>query len=273
MAREPVSRSKGCEFESRQERRENFLLQSRLCVLTLLLGVRSTPVLPQWHVKDPGHSAKSAGGRLHLKTHTPLTQRSRSGLTMLLSRHRVGTSLEAHSHANSSGNTRSQSSQLAEPLWTDPGLKCVISVHELIFTKNKQKIPPQNKQTNKQNKTNKQKTRRRGMNCRTFSQNPRTRGKSQQQQQQQQQHNKTELEWVDFAVRAWCRNPSGNRAHEQLVRERSSTVASGALDQPIFQTVHFTNHKVPGFIDEDDDLSLTPRKTTNQKTLGRGIRM
>ena len=29
-----------------------------------LFGVHSTPVLPQWHVKDPGHSAKSAGGRL-----------------------------------------------------------------------------------------------------------------------------------------------------------------------------------------------------------------
>ena len=27
------------------------------------------PVLPQWHVKDPGHSAKSAGGRLHLNMH------------------------------------------------------------------------------------------------------------------------------------------------------------------------------------------------------------
>ena len=25
-------------------------------------GIRSTPVLPQQHVKDPGHSAKSAGG-------------------------------------------------------------------------------------------------------------------------------------------------------------------------------------------------------------------
>ena len=39
-----------------------------------LFGVRSTPMLPQWHIKDPGHSAKSAGGRLHLNTHTPLTQ-------------------------------------------------------------------------------------------------------------------------------------------------------------------------------------------------------
>ena len=35
---------------------------------------------------------------------------------------------------NSSGNTRSQSSQLAEPLWTDPGLKSGINLHELIST-------------------------------------------------------------------------------------------------------------------------------------------
>ena len=41
-----------------------------------LFGVLSSPVLLQWHVKDPGHSAKSAGGRLHLKMHRPLTQQS-----------------------------------------------------------------------------------------------------------------------------------------------------------------------------------------------------
>ena len=34
-------------------------------------GTRSIPVLPQQHVKDPGHSAKSAGGRLQLNTHAP----------------------------------------------------------------------------------------------------------------------------------------------------------------------------------------------------------
>ena len=34
-------------------------------------GIRSTPVLPQQQVKDPGHSAKSAGGRLQLNTHAP----------------------------------------------------------------------------------------------------------------------------------------------------------------------------------------------------------
>ena len=69
----------------------------------LLFGVRSTPVLPQWHVKDPGYSAKSAGGRLHLYMHTPLTQRSRSGLTMPPSKHSVGTYQETISHATRQG--------------------------------------------------------------------------------------------------------------------------------------------------------------------------
>ena len=57
----------------------------------------------QWHVKDRDHSAKSAGGRLHLNTHTPLTQLSRSGLTMSLSRHSVGTYQETNSHATCQG--------------------------------------------------------------------------------------------------------------------------------------------------------------------------
>ena len=76
LVRVPDSCSKGCEFKSRQEWRENFLLQSQLCVLTLIWCPSPPPpipVLPQWHVKDPGRSAKSAGGRLHLNTHTPLT--------------------------------------------------------------------------------------------------------------------------------------------------------------------------------------------------------
>ena len=40
---------------------------------------------------------------------------------------------------NSSGNTQPQSSQLAEPLWTDPGVKTEISVSELISTSKKKK--------------------------------------------------------------------------------------------------------------------------------------
>ena len=72
-------------------------------VFWLLFNVCSTPVLPQWHVNDCDHSAKSAGGRLHLNTHTSLTQRSRSGLTMPQSRHSVGIYQETSSHATPQG--------------------------------------------------------------------------------------------------------------------------------------------------------------------------
>ena len=40
---------------------------------------------------------------------------------------------------NLSGNIWPRSSQLAEPLWTDPGIKSGISVCELISTKKKKK--------------------------------------------------------------------------------------------------------------------------------------
>ena len=89
-------------------------------------------MLPQWQVKDPGHSVKSAGGRLHLNTHTPLTQRSRNGLTMPLAGHKNLSGNELT--RNLSENIRLQSSHLAEPLWANPGLKSGIKVHELIST-------------------------------------------------------------------------------------------------------------------------------------------
>ena len=38
---------------------------------------------------------------------------------------------------NSSGNTQLKSSQLVEPLWTDPGIRSGISVRDLISTKKK----------------------------------------------------------------------------------------------------------------------------------------
>ena len=40
-------------------------------MLTPYFSIRSTPVLPQQQVKDPGHSAKSAGDSLQLNTHAP----------------------------------------------------------------------------------------------------------------------------------------------------------------------------------------------------------
>ena len=64
-----------------------------------LIRCPSHPVTPQWHVKDPSHSAENAGGRLQLNTQTPLTQRSRSGLTMPLSTYSVGTYPKTSSHA------------------------------------------------------------------------------------------------------------------------------------------------------------------------------
>ena len=87
-------------------------------VCWLLFGVRSIPVLLQWHVKDPGHAAKSAGGRLHLNMHTPLTQRNRSGLTMPLSRHSLGTCQETSSHATRQGTLgHSRLSSLSHWSW------------------------------------------------------------------------------------------------------------------------------------------------------------
>ena len=117
-------------------------------------------MLPQWHVKDPGDSAKSAGGRLHLNTHAPLTHRSRSGLTNAAVRAECGNLSGNELTRNLSANIRPRSSQLAEPLWTDPGIKSGISACEVISTLKKKK------------------KRRWGMNSRTFSQNPRNRGKS-----------------------------------------------------------------------------------------------
>ena len=74
------------------------------------------PVLTQWHVQNPSHSAKSAGGRLYLNTLTPLTQNRRSGLAML-SKPSVGTRQGNELKRISSGNTRPQLSYHSMPLW------------------------------------------------------------------------------------------------------------------------------------------------------------
>ena len=54
---------------------------------------------------------------------------------MPLSRQNVGTYQETSSHASHQGTLgHSQTFQLAEPLWTDPGQTRGISVRELIST-------------------------------------------------------------------------------------------------------------------------------------------
>ena len=70
---------------------------------------------------------------------------------MLLSTHGGGAYQETTSHETHQG-TLSQSSQLAEPLWTDPGLKSGISVRKLISTLRQKE----------------RKKHRQGMNFRTF---------------------------------------------------------------------------------------------------------
>ena len=70
--------------------------------LTSCVGSYSVSSPP---IKDPDHSAKSADDKLHLNTHTPLTQWSQSGLTML-SRYSVGTCQGNKFTCNSSGNSQ-----------------------------------------------------------------------------------------------------------------------------------------------------------------------
>ena len=69
LVRAPDSGSKGCELESRRERWENFLLQSQLCVLTLIC-CSFHPCVTMVACKELDQSVKSAVGRLHLNTHT-----------------------------------------------------------------------------------------------------------------------------------------------------------------------------------------------------------
>ena len=121
-------------------------------------------------LKDPDHSAKSAGGRLHLNTHTPLDPTKSEWADYAAVQAWCGNLSGNDLTRNLSGDIRPQSAQLAEPLWTDPCLKCRISVRELISTSKKKK----------------KKKRRPGMNGRIFSQSPRKREKS-------HHHTKTQL--------------------------------------------------------------------------------
>ena len=100
--------------------------------LTLCADSYSVSVPPPCYRSSPGHSAESAGGRLHLNTHTPMIQRSRADYSAVQAQ--CGNLSGNELTRNSSRNTRPQSSQLAEPLWTDPSLKSGISVRELIST-------------------------------------------------------------------------------------------------------------------------------------------
>ena len=131
--RAPDSWSKGCEFEPQQERRENFLFQSQLCVRTLIWCLFHPHVTPvarkrpwsfcqkcRWQV-TPKHTCTLDPSKLEWADYTAVQAECGNLSGNELTR-------------NSSGHTQSQSSQLAEPLWTDPGLKSGISLRQLIST-------------------------------------------------------------------------------------------------------------------------------------------
>ena len=112
--------------------------QLTLCADSSSLSV-PPPVLPQWHVKDPSHSV--------IKRRRQVTPKYEYILDSTKSDRADHAAVQAESGnlsgneltCNLSGNIRPQSSQPAEPLWTDPDIKSGISVRELISTSKKKK--------------------------------------------------------------------------------------------------------------------------------------
>ena len=133
LARAPDSWSKDCEFESWQERRENVLFQSQLCVLTLI-RCPSRPRVTAVARKRPRSFCQKCRWQVRPKNAYTLDPTKSAyadyAVVQALSRNLSGNELTR----NSSRNTRPQSSQLAEPLWTDRGIKSGISVSGLIST-------------------------------------------------------------------------------------------------------------------------------------------
>ena len=108
--------SKGCEFESQQKRQENFLLQSQLCVLTLIQC--------QFHPRVTAVACKRPQS-FCLKCKWQVTPKHAYILDPLKSEWADYAAVQAEC-GNISGN------KLAEPLRTDPVLKSGISLCELI---------------------------------------------------------------------------------------------------------------------------------------------
>ena len=59
---EPRTRNQKVARSNPGRSRERIFFSKVDFLYRLLFGVRSSPVLPQWHVEDPSHSAKSVGG-------------------------------------------------------------------------------------------------------------------------------------------------------------------------------------------------------------------
>ena len=124
----PDSWLKDCEFESRQE---NFLFQSQLCMLTLI----RCPFHP--HVtavarKRPRSFCQKCRWQVTPKHAYTLDPTKSEWADYAVVQALCGNLIRKRVHTQL--NTRSQSSQLAELMWTIPGVKSGLYVHKLIST-------------------------------------------------------------------------------------------------------------------------------------------
>ena len=131
--RAPDLWSKGCKFDSRQKQQENFLLQVNF-VCWLLFGVRSTSSVTAVARKRPQLFCQKCRWQVTPKHAYTLDPMKSEWADYAAIQAECGNLSGNELTCTSSGNTHSQSSQLAESLWTDPGLKSGISVCELIFS-------------------------------------------------------------------------------------------------------------------------------------------
>ena len=91
-------------------------------------------MLPQWHVKDPRPFCQKCRWQVTPK-HVYIIDSAKSEWADYAAVQAwYGNLSDNELTRKSPKNTRSRSSRLAEPLWTDPGLKNGISVRELIST-------------------------------------------------------------------------------------------------------------------------------------------
>ena len=112
---------------------QNFVLQSQLCVLTLI-WCPFHPHVTAVACKRPQSFCQKCRWQVtpkHAYTLDPFKSEWADNAAVQAE---CGNLSGNEPTCNSSGNTQSQSSQLAEALWTDSGLKSGISLRELIST-------------------------------------------------------------------------------------------------------------------------------------------
>ena len=133
LVRVPDLRLKCCEFKSQQKQRDNFFLQSQLCVLTLIRCPFHSHVISV-ACKRPWSFCQMCRWQVtpkHANTFDLMKSEWADYAAVQVQCGNLSGNKLTH---NSSRNTWSQLSQLAEPLRTDPDLKSGISVRELIST-------------------------------------------------------------------------------------------------------------------------------------------